>query len=170
MVRRLRQSGVTQPIIGGHGYDRPLLLSVGGRAANDVDDSTHAFMSTPGIQKFDTAFQKAYGNPPASAFAALGYDMPGPGRRRDPARRRQRPRQDPRRPRRHASLSGNHWRDLLPPRRARARQDGLDDRGRPEQADADGRGRAEMCAETVGKRASVVGPARWKSAPCDLGT
>jgi branched-chain amino acid transport system substrate-binding protein len=80
VVKQLRQSGVTQPVVGGDGYDTPLLLSVGGPAANDVYYSTHAFMSTdstPGIQKFYAAYQKAYGNPPDNAFAALGYDTLG---------------------------------------------------------------------------------------------
>jgi branched-chain amino acid transport system substrate-binding protein len=80
VVKQLRQSGVMQPVVGGDGYDTPLLLSVGGPAANDVYYSTHAFMSTdstPGIQKFYAAYQKAYGKAPDNAFAALGYDTLG---------------------------------------------------------------------------------------------
>ena len=41
----MRQAGVTQPIVGGDGYDTPLLLQVGGEAANDVYFTTHAFMA-----------------------------------------------------------------------------------------------------------------------------
>ena len=50
VVKQMRQAGLTQPIVGGDGYDTPLLLSVGGKAANDVYFSTHAYMaedSTP---------------------------------------------------------------------------------------------------------------------------
>ena len=80
VVKQMRQSGITQPIVGGDGYDTPLLLSVGGDAANGVYYSTHAFMaedSTPAIQKFYQAYQQAYGTPPETAFAALGYDTIG---------------------------------------------------------------------------------------------
>ncbi len=52
VVKQMRQAGVMQPIVGGDGYDTPLLLSVGGNAANDVYYSTHAFMSqdsTPAV-------------------------------------------------------------------------------------------------------------------------
>lgn len=80
IVKQMRQSGVTQPIVGGDGYDTPLLLSVGGDAANGVYYSTHAFIGedgTPAIQKFYMAYQQAYGTPPENAFAALGYDTIG---------------------------------------------------------------------------------------------
>jgi branched-chain amino acid transport system substrate-binding protein len=80
VVKQMRQSGITEPIVGGDGYDTPLLLSVGGGAANGVYYSTHAFMSedgTPAIKKFYEAYQKAYGTPPENAFAALGYDTIG---------------------------------------------------------------------------------------------
>jgi branched-chain amino acid transport system substrate-binding protein len=80
IVKQMRQAGITQPIVGGDGYDTPLLLSVGGKAANNVYFSTHAFMaedSTPGIVKFFQAYKAAYGTPPENAFAALGYDTVG---------------------------------------------------------------------------------------------
>jgi len=80
IVKQMRQSGVMQPIVGGDGYDTPLLISVGGAGANNVFYSTHAFMSpdgTPGIKKFYDDYQKAYGTPPDNAFAALGYDTLG---------------------------------------------------------------------------------------------
>ena len=80
VVKQIRQAGITQPIVGGDGYDTPLLLSVGGKAANNVYFSTHAFMaedSTPGIVKFYQAYKAAYGTPPENAFAALGYDTVG---------------------------------------------------------------------------------------------
>jgi branched-chain amino acid transport system substrate-binding protein len=80
VVKQMRQAGLTQPIVGGDGYDTPLLLSVGGKAANNVYFSTHAFMaedSTPGIVKFFNGYKAAYNTPPENAFAALGYDTLG---------------------------------------------------------------------------------------------
>jgi branched-chain amino acid transport system substrate-binding protein len=80
IVKQMRQAGVTQPIVGGDGYDTPLLLSVGGKAANDVYYSTHAYMapdSTDAIKKFYTDYKAAYGTDPENAFAALGYDTVG---------------------------------------------------------------------------------------------
>lgn len=80
IVKQMRQAGVTQPIVGGDGYDTPLLLSVGGKAANDTYYSTHAYMatdSTDAIKKFYTDYKAAYGTDPENAFAALGYDTVG---------------------------------------------------------------------------------------------
>ncbi len=80
VVKQMRQAGVMQPIVGGDGYDTPLLLSVGGKAANNVYYSTHAYMaedSTPGIVKFYHDYKAAYNTAPENAFAALGYDTVG---------------------------------------------------------------------------------------------
>ena len=80
VVKQMRQAGVMQPIVGGDGYDTPLLVSVGGKAANDVYYSTHAYMAedgTPPIVKFFTDYKAAYGTAPENAFAALGYDTVG---------------------------------------------------------------------------------------------
>jgi branched-chain amino acid transport system substrate-binding protein len=80
IVKQMRQAGVMQPIVGGDGYDTPLLIEVGGEAANDVYFTTHAYMSmdsTPAIQKFYGDYKAAYGTEPENAFAALGYDTLG---------------------------------------------------------------------------------------------
>lgn len=80
IVKQMRQAGITQPIVGGDGYDTPLLTQVGGKASNDVYYSTHAYMSTdstPEIQKFYKDYKAAYGMDPENAFAALGYDTLG---------------------------------------------------------------------------------------------
>jgi branched-chain amino acid transport system substrate-binding protein len=63
VVKQIRQAGLEQPIVGGDGYDTPLLLSVGGKAANNV--------------KFYNAYKAAYNTVPENAFAALGYDTVG---------------------------------------------------------------------------------------------
>jgi branched-chain amino acid transport system substrate-binding protein len=81
IVKQMRQAGVTQPIVGGDGYDTPLLIQVGGSGANDTYYSTHAYMATEGstdaIKKFYTDYKAAYGTDPENAFAALGYDTVG---------------------------------------------------------------------------------------------
>jgi branched-chain amino acid transport system substrate-binding protein len=80
VVKQMRQAGVMQPIVGGDGYDTPLLISVGGKAANDVYYSTHAYMAEDGtepIVKFFNAYKAAYNTAPENAFAALGYDTVG---------------------------------------------------------------------------------------------
>ncbi len=80
VVKQMRQAGVTQPIVGGDGYDTPLLVQVGGKGANNVYFSTHAYMaedSTAPVKKFFGGYKKAYGTVPENAFAALGYDGMG---------------------------------------------------------------------------------------------
>ncbi len=77
IVKQVRQAGIDLPIIGGDGYDTPLLVQVGGDAANDVYFTTHALMtpdSTDAVAKFIGAYHDAYGKDPENAFAALGYD------------------------------------------------------------------------------------------------
>jgi branched-chain amino acid transport system substrate-binding protein len=77
VIKQMRQQGVHQPIVGGDGYDTPLLVQVAGKAADDVYFSTHAYMandSTPAVRTFFGAYKKDYGTVPENAFAALGYD------------------------------------------------------------------------------------------------
>ena len=78
LVKQMRQAGVTQPIVGGDGYDTPLLVQVGGAAANNVYFTTHALMDaklgSPSVKKFIAAYKKDFGKDPDNAFAALGYD------------------------------------------------------------------------------------------------
>ena len=78
LVKQMRQAGITQPIVGGDGYDTPLLVEVGGAAANNVYFTTHALIDEKGgsaaVKKFIAAYKKEYGKLPDNAFAALGYD------------------------------------------------------------------------------------------------
>src|ERR1700743_1487187 len=77
IVRQVRQSGITMPIVGGDGYDTPLLLEVAGKAANNVYYTTHTLISadsTGAVKDFYDAYKKAYGTAPENSFAALGYD------------------------------------------------------------------------------------------------
>lgn len=77
LVKQVRQAGITLPIVGGDGYDTPLLVQVGGASANNVYFTTHALMAqngTPAVRKFMASYKKAFGKEPENAFAALGYD------------------------------------------------------------------------------------------------
>jgi branched-chain amino acid transport system substrate-binding protein len=76
-VKQLRQNGVKQPILGGDGYDTPLLMQVGGNAANNVYYTTHSFVGPDAkgpIAEFSTKYATEYGAAPQDAFSALGYD------------------------------------------------------------------------------------------------
>ena len=68
LVKQLRQAGITQPIVGGDGYDTPLLLQVAGAAADNTYFTTHAFLDpaqgTPAVQQFIADYQAEYGAPP----------------------------------------------------------------------------------------------------------
>ena len=77
IVKQMRQAGVTQPIVGGDGYDTPLLI-VGGSASNDVYSRPMRRWRgpTPAIRAYK-AYKAAYGTAPENAFAALGYDTVG---------------------------------------------------------------------------------------------
>jgi branched-chain amino acid transport system substrate-binding protein len=77
ILKQLRQAGITLPVVGGDGYDTPLLVQVGGEAANNTYFTTHAFIgdgASPKVKAFMDAYQKAYNTAPENAFAALGYD------------------------------------------------------------------------------------------------
>ena len=78
LVKQLRQAGVSSPVIGGDGYDTPLLVEVGGTSANNVYFTTHALMDektgSAAVKKFIAGYKKEYGKLPDNAFAALGYD------------------------------------------------------------------------------------------------
>jgi branched-chain amino acid transport system substrate-binding protein len=77
IVKQARDQGVMLPIVGGDGYDTPLLLEIPGpqRSAN-VFFSTHLgiYGDDPTAAKFRTAFNKEFNAEPQSVFAALGYD------------------------------------------------------------------------------------------------
>lgn len=77
-VKQFRDAGIMGPIVGGDGYDTPLLVEVAGKAADNVYFTTHALMDaehgTPAVKKFMAAYKAAYGHDVENAFAALGYD------------------------------------------------------------------------------------------------
>jgi len=77
-VKQFREAGITGPIVGGDGYDTPLLVEVAGDAANNVFFTTHALMDpdngSDAVKKFIADYNAEYGHDPENAFAALGYD------------------------------------------------------------------------------------------------
>ncbi len=77
-IRLIRKAGITQPIIGGDGYDTPLLLKYTNDYADNIYYSTHAWMSQNGsnvkMKEFYIAYHKEFGVDPENSFAALAYD------------------------------------------------------------------------------------------------
>jgi len=78
VVKQFRDAGIDQPIVGGDGYDTPLLVQIAGAGAENVYFTTHSLMDpqlgTDPVKKFMAAYQAEYNTPPENAFAALGYD------------------------------------------------------------------------------------------------
>ena len=78
IVKQVRDAGIKTPIMGGDGYDTPLLVQVAGAGAENVYFTTHslidASLGTEAVKKFIAAYQAEYKNPPENAFAGLGYD------------------------------------------------------------------------------------------------
>jgi branched-chain amino acid transport system substrate-binding protein len=78
LVKQFRDAGVDKPIVGGDGYDTPLLVEIAGKGAENVYFTTHSLMDaqlgTDAVKKFMAAYQAEYKTPPENAFAALGYD------------------------------------------------------------------------------------------------
>jgi branched-chain amino acid transport system substrate-binding protein len=78
LVKQFRDAGVDQPIVGGDGYDTPLLIEIAGEGAENTYFTTHSLMDaqlgTDAVKKFMAAYETEYKNPPENAFAALGYD------------------------------------------------------------------------------------------------
>jgi branched-chain amino acid transport system substrate-binding protein len=78
IVKQVRDAGVKTPIMGGDGYDTPLLVEVAGAGAENVYFSTHSLMDaslgTDAVKKFIAAYQAEYKTAPENAFAGLGYD------------------------------------------------------------------------------------------------
>lgn len=78
VVKQFRDAGVDVPIVGGDGYDTPLLIEIAGPASENVYFSTHSLMDaelgTDSVKKFISSYQAEYNTAPENAFAGLGYD------------------------------------------------------------------------------------------------
>jgi branched-chain amino acid transport system substrate-binding protein len=76
IVAQARDFGLEQPILGGDGYDTPLLVELSGDKSHDVYFTNHAGLlgGSPEGEAFVAAYQAEYNRAPESAFAALGFD------------------------------------------------------------------------------------------------
>ncbi len=76
IARQARQLGLTQPLLGGDGWDAPELWDLGKDALNGSYISTHYSPDDPSpeIHAFVTNYKLLYGNLAPDAHAALGYD------------------------------------------------------------------------------------------------
>ena len=74
-IKQARDLGITQPILGGDGFDSPVLAEQAGTQLTDVYFTNHYSSADqdPKVQDFIKAFQAKYGTEP-NAFNALGYD------------------------------------------------------------------------------------------------
>lgn len=78
IVKQFRDAGIKKPIMGGDGYDTPLLVQIAGSGSEGVYFTTHSLMDasqgTDPVKKFIAAYQAEYKTAPENAFAGLGYD------------------------------------------------------------------------------------------------
>lgn len=76
IAKQARQLGLTQPLLGGDGWDAPELWQLGGDALNGSYISTHYSVDdpSPAIQSFVQEYKQRYGNLLPDAHAALAYD------------------------------------------------------------------------------------------------
>lgn len=77
IIKQARAQGIDVPVLGGDGFDSPVLLELAGaEALNDVYFSNHysSVDESPKVQEFIKAYKAKYNKDP-DAFAALGYDL-----------------------------------------------------------------------------------------------
>jgi branched-chain amino acid transport system substrate-binding protein len=76
IAKQARQLGITQPLLGGDGWDAPELWGLGGDALNGCYISSHYSVENPApqIQAFVNNYKSIYGHLSPDAHAALGYD------------------------------------------------------------------------------------------------
>jgi branched-chain amino acid transport system substrate-binding protein len=70
-----RDLGLTVPLVGGDGWDSPVVIEIGGKAIEGSYFSDHYFVGDdrPVVRKFVAEYEKRHGAKP-EATAALGYD------------------------------------------------------------------------------------------------
>ena len=76
IAKQARMIGLTQPLLGGDGWDAPELWQLGGEALNGSYISTHYSIDDPSptIQSFVELYKQRYQNLLPDAHAALAYD------------------------------------------------------------------------------------------------
>ncbi|HEY3756725.1 MAG TPA: ABC transporter substrate-binding protein [Opitutaceae bacterium] len=74
-----RELGITAPLMGGDGWESPIMLQLAGAAADNCYYSTHYSPqnTAPNVQSFVKRFQKRWNGETPDAMAALGYDCAG---------------------------------------------------------------------------------------------
>jgi branched-chain amino acid transport system substrate-binding protein len=79
MIRTLRESGVTQPVVGGDSYDDPgLFEALGAEYGSEVYFDTHGYLSdeaNDGYSEFAAAYKEKFGNDPEAVWILPGYDV-----------------------------------------------------------------------------------------------
>lgn len=76
IIKQAREAGITTPILGGDGFDSPVLFDLAGKDALYDVYFSQAYSSLdqdPMVTKFIADFKAKYGVEP-NAFSALGYD------------------------------------------------------------------------------------------------
>jgi branched-chain amino acid transport system substrate-binding protein len=76
IAKQARMVGLTQPLLGGDGWDAPELWQIGGDALNGAYISTHYSPDNPSpeIKQFVDSYKQRYGHSLPDAHAALAYD------------------------------------------------------------------------------------------------
>jgi len=79
MIRTLRESGVTQPVVGGDSYDDPgLFEALGAEYGSEVYFDTHGYLSdeaNDGYSEFAAAYKEKFGADPEAVWILPGYDV-----------------------------------------------------------------------------------------------
>lgn len=75
IANQARDLGLNVPLLGGDGWDSPVVIQIGGKAIEGSYFSDHYFVgdTRPVVQKFVNEYKKRHGKNP-EATAALGYD------------------------------------------------------------------------------------------------
>src|SRR5437763_447027 len=75
IAQQARDLGMTQPLVGGDGWESPKLIEIGGKSLEGSYYSNHYFYGdpTPLVRDFVQKYKDRYGATP-DALAALGYD------------------------------------------------------------------------------------------------
>jgi len=70
-----RDLGISQPLLGGDGWESPKLIEIGGKALEGSFYTNHYFVGdpAPNVRDFVTKYEKRWGHKP-DALAALAYD------------------------------------------------------------------------------------------------
>lgn len=78
ILKQARAQGINIPVLGGDGWDSPVLFEIAGPSATNIYISNHFASddSNPRVQEFVKLYQTTYKSNPGS-FAALGYDAYG---------------------------------------------------------------------------------------------